>query len=136
MATYSIFDVNGAHVRTVSKPTKDGAPKLNAGEVFFEGSHEGKIAQPLKDRIEGIQLTEKQPSNVKISCLEEKVATGIITLSNLVNPTKVSITGNGQTFIRNVNEKSYDFMLDTPGDYVVSCESQIELPIEFKVRIT
>lgn len=56
-------------------------------------------------------------------------------LENLPNPTTVTITGNSATFVRTITDRAYEFTVDVPGEYMIKCESRVELPIEFKINI-
>lgn len=127
---FTVFSgTNNTQLYIKSKPVADGPPCLKDDEVYIEGRY-GKEYLLINNEV-----VLKPESSITISSLEAVVSIGTITLSNMPNPTRVTITGNGQIFNRNITDGSYSFSLDVAGDYTVKCEADTELPIEFQVRI-
>ena len=124
---YTIFDSRGVPLRTIKGYNE---PYLESGESYIQGAYDKRYIL-----VDGI-VVAKPASSITISSYEAVASTGTITLSNMPNPTRVRITGNGDTFIRNITDGSYAFSLDITGSYIIKCEADIELPIEFQVRIT
>lgn len=120
MPQYSIFSSDEGHlIRILGKPKGDGPPAMNEGEIYIEGSHRDNIL------VDG-QITDKPESRITLTGTK---------LENMPNPTMVTITGNGATFRRTITDGTYQFTIDMPGEYMVKCESKVELPIEFKITI-
>ena len=100
--------------------------------MFLEGCFDSKT-YILNNNNE---IINKPESSIILVNSEATASTGTIILSNMPNPTKVHITGNGDTFNRKIIDGSYEFSLDVAGDYIIKCEPDIKQPIEFQVRIT
>lgn len=116
---YTIFSQNGQVSRVILKPNSDGYPKLKGGEIYVEGDHKNKIY------LNG-QIIDKPKSKITLTGTK---------LENLPNPTIVTISGNGATFRETIEDGEFEFSVDVPGEYVVKCESKVELPVEYKVVI-
>lgn len=130
MPEYTIFDkTTGKHLCVMGIPKSDGLPKLKKTEIYLPGKYKNKVVF-VNEESQAISLHDKSISSVKMSQNEQGVL-----LENLENPTRITITGNGATFHRVIIDGTYQFSIDIPGDYVVKCESDIELPIEFKVKL-
>lgn len=119
--TYTVFsETTGERLRVSSRPKNEGPPPIKAGTVCVEG-----FLENTKLYVDG-KIVDKSASKI--------ILTGT-KLKNLPNATEVTITGNGATFRRTITDGIYEFTLDMPGEYMIKCESGIELPIEFKVTI-
>lgn len=130
MSFYTIFSKEtGVQLRVISKPNASGPPLVTEGEIYRTGIFG-------RDSIlVGGQVTQKPPPSITINTTQAKASIETITLSSIPNPTKIIITGNDSCFIRNITDGLYEFSIDVPGNYIVKCETDIELPIEFKVTI-
>ena len=119
MAVYTVFNADGTRRRLVSKPDADGPPKVGKGRSYLPGEIKNKL---FVNKV----LIDKPES--KITLIGTK-------LENLPNPTTVTIAGNGATFRRTITDGIYEFTLDMPGEYMIKCESKVELPITFDLEV-
>ena len=120
MAQYSIFNKKtGALKCVIGIPKGLGPPKVSDGQIFLSGDHKGKI-------LVGDKIIFKPKSKITLTGTK---------LENLPNPTTVTISGNGATFRETITDGVLRFNIDTPGEYLVRCESDVELPAEFKVTL-
>lgn len=124
--TYYIYDkITGVGQGIESRPKNDCNIQLSPTQEKTLKKFDAKIELFQNGKVVG-----KKDPIVKMS----QDAKGVL-LENLENPTRITITGNGTTFHRVITDGAYQFSIDTPGDYVVKCESDVELPIEFMVTI-
>ena len=126
---YTIFKENGACKCVLSGPTQIKSSRSLRKEFIIPGDHRGKIVF-VNEKSQAVSLHDTPESSIKM-IQDEK---GVL-LENLENPTRIVITGNGESFHRTITDGAYQFLIDTPGNYVIKCESDVELPIEFKVKI-
>lgn len=126
---YTIFDKNtGAQKFIWNIPSTEDVPQVGVDEIIKEGTFSSdKIL--LFNNIFNKQLSKIMISGNKIKTKE------YITLSNLENPTKVEIQGKNIYFEREIIDNNYEFSFDLPGEYIIKCDSQLELPIEFKIEV-
>lgn len=129
---YIIYNINTGKPRGFQvRPKGDPPHNLPQNHVCFEGD-----CDLITDLIINDKITPRPESSITISTSEIMATTGEVKLSNIPSSgAKIRITGNGQSFYRNVTDKSYEFLLDTPGNYVVQCESDVQLPITFNLRV-
>lgn len=131
---YIIYDkLTGAGICKKTKPDSEGPPfdlDLSFGEEFTYVSFD--ISTQLF--LDG-QVIEKPESKITINKTSAKALAESIILSNIPNPTIFKMSGNTQTFWQIITDGICEFILDTPGEYTIICESKIELPIVFEVTI-
>ena len=131
MTIYTIFSKkSGKNLRRISKPRSDGSPGLNKDEIFFPGEISPDKILSINEKPQAISLRDKPESSIKMS----QDAKGVL-LENIENPTMIIITGNHASFRRVITDGEYEFSIDEPGEYLIKCESEVELPIEFKVTV-
>lgn len=128
--TYTKFDKDGRPVYTLTAYDEDVLPSLDLGEIYKEGQFDN-----TKILVDG-EIIEKPESSIVLTNSEATAKTGTISLTNIPNPTTVTITGNYTTFRRDITDGEYEFSIDVAGKYTVKCDSRVELPIEFKVTIS
>lgn len=126
MPIYTIFDkITGAMTRQISKPKNDGPPVVSGNEIYLKGDNCKNIVV-FDERSQAVVLYDKPKSSITLTDTK---------LENLPNPTIVTISGNGATFRETIEDGEFEFSVDVPGEYVVKCESKVELPVEYKVVI-
>lgn len=127
---YTKFNENGAVTGYFACYDEDTLPTMKQGWTIREGQVDPSYILVNDETI------KKPVSSITISTSEITATTGEVILSNIPSAgARIRITGNGQSFYRNVTDKSYEFLLDTPGDYVVQCESDVQLPVTFNLRV-
>ena len=132
---FTRFNKNGCPLNVITCYDGDLLPELNEGEVYLEGNYDDKnTIISINEKSQAITLCEKESSAITINATVVK-AGDFLKLGNLSNPTTIEITGNHSHFRRVITDGEYEFSLDVPGDYLIKCESGVELPIEFKVTV-
>lgn len=127
---YTKFNENGAVKGYFTCYDEDALPILPNGWIAREGQIDADYI------LVGDETVKKPESSITISTSGITATTGEVVLSYIPSSgARIRITGNGQSFYRNVTDKSYEFLLDTPGNYVVQCESDVQLPITFNLRV-
>ena len=130
MATYTVFSSTGRALRTILTPNTDCKPIMIEDDgTLVTGAFDSSYML-----VEG-KPEKKSKSSITINKDKATASTETITLSKIPNPTTICITGNDSLFKRIVTDGYYEFSIDIPGVYNVECQSNIELPITFKVKI-
>lgn len=127
---YTIYELlTGRILRQRSRPVADGPPTVRRGEGYIPGDYSS-----LTHKIVAGEAVLKTYNPAIIDKAQITAGTEYAMISNLSVSSRVRIQGNNWATVDEVGDGEFEFSIDTPGEYNVTCSSDLDLDIEFQVE--
>jgi hypothetical protein len=125
-----IYDTITGHINRISScPASMASTQAQTGETAIEGTADD-ATQIIDVLTETVIDKSILPSSInKVSILADGIDQIII--SNLPNPTFISIEGEGRWI---VSDGLFEFTVDTPGEYEFTCQSPLYLEVGYTIN--